>query len=250
MWSPSDGYDDLAILINRSEPWPWSGASPIHLPASPLMRVMAQRLRTQEATTFSRFMHLFASECSKPGANTFVDSGSNEGIWSLLAAAHGCTVLAIEPQPYCRRLASAAAERSGLSASLTLLARVFSDGWEISRPHLCVPDGICRGTATYAHGRVDDIRNSTALHAELRRTRAMAPPCENASYTSLDLISEQHMNSRGSVALWHLDVGTCQSSIDLSSLLRHSSHLFMLYVLAFLCSPPYTLASPARVPIP
>ena len=32
---------------------------------------------------------------------TFVDSGANEGFWSLLAAQLGCDVIAVEPQPAC-----------------------------------------------------------------------------------------------------------------------------------------------------
>ena len=40
--------------------------------------------------------------------STFVDSGHNDGFWSLLASAHGCSVEAVDPQPLCTHWLTAA----------------------------------------------------------------------------------------------------------------------------------------------
>ena len=43
----------------------------------------------------------------------FVDSGANGGIWSLSAAACGCLVVAVDPQPACTKYLQEAADASG-----------------------------------------------------------------------------------------------------------------------------------------
>eukprot|EP00966_Prymnesium_polylepis_P270118 6240077-Prymnesium_polylepis.1 len=51
-----------------------------------------------ERANRERFLHLFRG-CDRDGDFLFADTGSNEGTWSLLAAAHGCRVVAVDPQP-------------------------------------------------------------------------------------------------------------------------------------------------------
>ena len=136
------------------------------------------------------------------GGGLFVDSGANEGMWSLLAAAHGCTAIAIEPQPYCATLIRAAAERSGLLSassqvghSVQLHMKVYGDDHDASR-RPCVPNDICRGTATYAQGRVSDIRQT---NFSVSRDR----PCTVVPFVSLD---ELLPADAPPIDLWHLDV--------------------------------------------
>ena len=47
---------------------------------------------------------VLSSSCSgaTPASSraVFVDSGANEGVWSLIGAAHGCHVIAVKPQPH------------------------------------------------------------------------------------------------------------------------------------------------------
>lgn len=136
-----------------------------------------------------RFLTVFSSICRRGGV--FVDSGANEGTWSLLAAAHGCNAIAIEPQPYCGKMIRAAAKQSGLDARLTCHTRAFSDSWNKSLQP-CVPRDICRGTATYRGGTVTDIRDNTF------RVRPRAS-CEVVPFIAIDELST-------TIDLWHLDV--------------------------------------------
>ena len=136
-----------------------------------------------------RFLTVFSSICRRGGV--FVDSGANEGTWSLLAAAHGCNVIAIEPQPYCGRMIRESAKQSGLQDRLTCHMRAFSDNWNTSLQP-CVPLDICRGAATYRGGAVTDIRDSR-FHV-----RAQAS-CEVVPFLAIDQLNT-------TIDLWHLDV--------------------------------------------
>ena len=51
---------------------------------------------------------------SVAGRRIFVDSGANDGLWSLVAAFHSCKVIAVEPQRLCLQYIAAAAVHNKL----------------------------------------------------------------------------------------------------------------------------------------
>ena len=61
---------------------------------------MISWMATHEQAIIHSFIQVFKSVCNA-NDSLFVDSGANEASFSLMAAAFGCEVLAIEPQPLC-----------------------------------------------------------------------------------------------------------------------------------------------------
>ena len=138
------------------------------------------------------FLKIFRACHARKGV--FVDSGANEGTWSLLAAAHGCTAVAIEPQPYCAALLRAASERSGFNELIHLHNNAFVDNPK-NATKLCVPLDMCRGTATYTNGQVTDIRSKDFSVPK-------GTHCVEVPFVTLDEL----VPPGSSVDLWHLDV--------------------------------------------
>ena len=84
---------------------------PIWMPEYPSVNATVSTLVARsEAYVRNYFISVFRSACRERDDFLFADSGSNEGTWSLLAAAHGCRVVSIDPQPLCIALLRAAAE--------------------------------------------------------------------------------------------------------------------------------------------
>lgn len=175
----------------------WPHAVPhIVMPDTPLIRAAVERINKvpEEHATFMRFLSVFHAVCrGSRGSSVIVDSGANEGFWSLLGAAHGCTALAIEPQPYCARLIRAAGERSGVMDRVQIHTIAYTDGARSPRP--CVPFGMCKGTASYSQGKVTDIRDRAFSMNEKEE-------CLSVPLVTLDELVPVGTN----VELWHLDV--------------------------------------------
>ena len=62
---------------------------------------MLQFLRKSEAFVISTVFAVVSTSCINSPRGVFVDSGANEGSYSLLAAAAGCDAFAVEAQPLC-----------------------------------------------------------------------------------------------------------------------------------------------------
>jgi FkbM family methyltransferase len=176
----------------------------------------------------------------------FADSGSNEGGWSILAAAHGCRVLSVDPQPLCIRMLEAAARKNRLDSAIETHNAVLaprdvvvkprgggegggSRSSERPRPQTVtqVPFDQCHGTATF---RVDWRTNLTVLddttklgrqiggaaHASDVRRHCKTPGGCTASvaHTSVDEIT--HGDNR-TIGLWHVDVEGAEVGVLLSA---------------------------------
>ena len=206
-------FFSLDSIFNRSLHWP-ADAAPVFMLDRPLVRYGAERTCSEEISTLAILLRVFRNVCTKRAA-FFVDSGANEGTWSLLAAAHGCNAIAIEPQPLCASTISAAAQRSGLANNLHILKRVFVDDRSSKSP--CVPVDMCRGTATYDRGTVKDIYLHSKANAQLTHSRE----CSTVTNMQLDDLisgggatggvggaSDSGMGGLhgGTIELWHLDV--------------------------------------------
>lgn len=172
---------------------------PIYMPEYSVVNTTVMgHFAISEAYIRERFLELFRT-CRPHGDDEFlfVDSGSNEGSWSLLAAAHGCKVVAIDPQPLCIELLRVAATRSGFD-NIDMYNHILA-------PHhvnvsLNVPSDQCHGTSQYVtHLRkVSDVTLPGRSHLARRRSA----PRHAVSAKSLDEL----VGPRRTVSLWHLDV--------------------------------------------
>ena len=160
----------------------------------PLMRLAVERINAvpEEYATLLRFLSIFRKVCHANDGATFVDSGANDGFWSLLADVHGCNAIAIEPQPYCAQLIRAAGERSGVMSRVQIHTVAYTDNATSLTP--CVPVNICKGTASYAEGKVTDIRDKTY---SMRDKEGCLP---------VPLVTLDELVPSKSIELWHLDV--------------------------------------------
>lgn len=157
------------------------------------MRNAALRLvntKSSERTVFNILLHLFKTICPQSnGTKTFVDSGANEGIYSLVAAAYGCKVIAIEPQRECVRLMQAAFKQTGLAA--TIVQRILSP----FPTGAYVPIDQCHGTAQYL---LSDQKMSNSILPGRKQLGRKPHGLEWINSTRLDAIVDV-------VNIWHLD---------------------------------------------
>ena len=122
------------------------GAPPPDSPAPARARIdgVELELDLREALHRAVYLDLFSVELRRvvlpllrPG-DLVVDVGANFGLWSLLAARRGCTVLAVEPVPPTRALLARNAARNRLADRIEIAAVAVSDvpGMiEIAVPH-------------------------------------------------------------------------------------------------------------------
>lgn len=230
-WNASrDGFFDLDERLASSSLFAASG---LHLPLAPqsifmpdypvLNHSVVELVGYQERWVRERFLKLFRTGCGhrpqphRPDAHgpsrgsgdfLFVDSGSNEGTWSLLAAAHGCKVISIDPQQLCIDLLTAAADRSGLSHAIETHRAIIAP-LAMHRGELMVPIDQCHGTAEFkaALNEVSDVTREGRQY--LRRKTVRVP----VSPTSMDAL----IGSGRSVSLWHLDVEGAEVPVLLSA---------------------------------
>uniref|UniRef100_A0A7S3W140 Methyltransferase FkbM domain-containing protein n=1 Tax=Emiliania huxleyi TaxID=2903 RepID=A0A7S3W140_EMIHU len=97
-------------------------------------------LQHAELKTFPLMEQVLRVSCAQEG--TFVDSGANEGSWSLVAASYGCKVIAVEPQPHCTQLL-----QTGVNANAGLGGRVRVVNAFLAATPMSVnfsADGSCR----------------------------------------------------------------------------------------------------------
>ena len=97
-------------------------------------------------------IYLMASVLSKKRNNcTVVDGGMNDGFYTLLAAAYGCTVYSFELQKRCIDWAYMAAHKSNLLKNINILRRPLSKN---NNEVLVIPfpenEGYCDGGFTFS----------------------------------------------------------------------------------------------------
>ena len=151
--------------------------------------------------------HLLQTTCSATSGPPplFVDSGANDGIWSLMAAESGCTAVAIEPQLLCMRHIAAAARENGdlpIRAHQNMLGiRSFTARVRIDQ---------CIGTRQFLDsGKVGDAYNVGNTDSE--------DPCLLQEVPSARL--DDLVGASERIALWHVDTEGAEKLV-LESALR------------------------------
>ena len=127
----------------------------------------------------------------------FVDSGANEGLWSLMAGTLGCHVIAVEPQPRCLEWIRA-------SLAINAVATRHVHLW----PHFLSPDAsatldvpadTCIGSWRASNSSSDQPQAATASSVSVRSARLDASEYLRASETR--------------VALWHVDTEGAEATV-------------------------------------
>ena len=147
----------------------------------------------------------------------FVDSGANEGLWSVLAGSLGCHVISVEPQPTCiewikQSLAlNPLAERHvhiwhhflGVDANATL--SVDADACTGSQQILVQPQAN-RSSALMVQPKANQSANRSYALAMNAVALARARTRVNVTAARLDASAYLRSTSPAShIALWHLD---------------------------------------------
>lgn len=149
-----------------------------------------------------------------PAGGVLVDSGANDGAWSLLAASMGCTAVAIEPQPFCVGLLNAAAQENGptLSSRLKVVNAILAP--ITSRHHPGVPTDTCIGEMQ----ALPDGRTTSAITHRpmgLGRSNTTSVPVVSLDALVEDTLADNHVD------LWHVDTEGAELLV-----LRSAARLF------------------------
>ena len=213
-WARADGFFDLDNLTGSpqllGEPL---APRPIRMPRSVPVIATVRFLLAKELDIFRMTRRVLKHHCARSGA-TFVDSGHNEGSWSLMAAAYGCNVLAIDPQPHCGDLLRAAAIESGLTGRITMRNHVLAvdQGNTTAITNFIVRVDQCHGTSAFKPGGIvtdSTLPGRSAIRDIERRTpRSRAHEAGSSQFATVTPISVDSLLAKrdGVVELWHLDV--------------------------------------------
>ena len=162
-------------------------------------RAMVRWVGTNEPFMVDAITTILRATCHRPGA-FFIDSGMNEGAWTVLGAYFGCRTIGIEPQPQCIASADASLKINGLNAHI--LNAFLTPSPMTSSIDTSVP---CNGGFQPSNGTGRTSRNSR--HAQVGSLR-------------LDDLAEL-WDAHASIALWHLDVEGVEIPV-----LRSAARLF------------------------
>jgi FkbM family methyltransferase len=122
-----------ALEMQRRVP---SVPSALHMPDVAGVRAMVRWIGTNEPFMVDAIVAILASACSTSNA-LFIDSGMNEGMWTVLGAHSNCRTVGIEPQPQCIPPAVMALDRNKLRARIVnalLAPTATTTGIDASRP--------------------------------------------------------------------------------------------------------------------
>ena len=170
---------------------------PIHVPFSTQMESMITQALDCEPFTLRILASVFARHCSDSsgirGTKLFVDSGANEGLWTLLAAVHGCVAVAIEPQPACKRLIDGGANLSGVESNVVVLNNILS------------PTPVTLQMGVHGCHGDQQFDSQASLAGSLKRAKRNKFPPAAINSKRLDEIPILAEAGRV-IELWHVDV--------------------------------------------
>lgn len=166
----------------------------------PHVRAQLEWVLSHERWLLHDFLSVFQRRCLSVGA-TFVDSGANDGLWTLLAAAHGCHVLAVEPQPLCHASLRVALAKNGFGPAQVELLNL---GLAPTPQNFTLPSSWCSGTTRLrADGRYERYSGSRPLRAPSDGNTAgvhvATARLDELASLRADATPQRH------IVLWHLD---------------------------------------------
>jgi len=157
----------------------------LRMPDLPGTRSMVRWMGTNEPFIVDAITSILRVACASPDA-VFVDSGTNEGMWTVLGAHFRCRTVGIEPQPQCLPSVREGLRINGLSA------RVYNA--------LLAPTdtSVSIDTSAPCHGGFQPAASERAAHDPAAHHQWI----QSFRLDDLDELKSPHTF----VALWHLDV--------------------------------------------
>lgn len=189
-WRHRDGFFDATTMLNVSM------QRTLLMPNVPSLHSTVQFVSINEKFLLHAILDTFRLGCSEK--SMFLDTGSNDGMWTLLAAAHGCTVVAVEVQPYCVELLHIALLKNSLQQNVTIFHYMLSPH---AAPAIMVPDDQCHGTAQFL-GSAHIVTDTTGPGRRFRKERI----AKNDFNSTPVYAKRVDSLVRDDVELWHLDV--------------------------------------------
>ena len=216
LWQESSGYFNVEQRLVASK------ALHLTLPLAPMPIFMPEH-NIINATVVGQvgfaewwirevFLKIFRTCNQHKRPFVFADTGSNEGTWTMLAAAHGCHVIAADPQPLCLSLLNAGVKRTGVASHVETHNRVLAPA-DMSNGSMWVPNDQCHGTSEYLPHlkRVSDTTMAGRGILGRRTTRQEVWP----------ISFDEMVGPSRVVDLWHLDVEGAEVTV-----LRSARRLF------------------------
>ena len=176
---------DATTFVDIAAAWSlnWSAPVLIHRQHAGMLGF----LQRYEPHVIALMLGVFGSACGsgRSRRGLFVDSGANDGAWSLLAGASGCDVIAVEPQPLCTRLLHEAVRANRMHARVAVHENTLSaEAFESQ-----VPTDRCRGETQFLlDGQLttafgwDERRFNRSLAASTRVAGAHASTALTAAF--------------------------------------------------------------------
>ena len=152
-------------------------------------------LKGMEKDLWEYMAKSLAQICKLPNA-MFVDSGANEGTWSLMAASYGCQVVVVEPQPLCVHWLRQEVKLNQMEDRVRVHNNVLSN----KKFSVAVNDNTCSGTSQYkSDGTVVDAFDTKVIMQQTQNVKAVQ-------------LSEL-ITSDAVVVMWHLDTEGAEISV-------------------------------------
>lgn len=201
-WERSHGFIDLNTVLNGSIPL---AQRPLLLPQHSSLLSIMERLSDRngaEQWIASTMVSVFNALAGRPGS-LFVDTGSNEGTWSVIAASYGMRVLAVDPQQLCLDLLGVALAENNLSSHVEMhLNLLMPEEGRLAS----IPTDQCHGTALFSlhrgSGKVQISDATLPGRNKLKSVERQKAAKVAVASTRVDrLLAGQEV-----VEMWHLDV--------------------------------------------
>ena len=190
------------VLVNQTFNWPSAAMPRVAVPSQLDSTGAATAAHTLKYVSLCEqfIAHAFASvwarvcpaEPTAKHRTVFVDSGANEGTWSLLAAAYGCHSLAVEPQSTCIGWITDAAQHNRIADSVETRLAFLGRRREPAR----IEQGAC---SVRFQGKQHG--GQSAQHSSLVPTMPLSAMLQPSDI----------------VPLWHIDVEGAEVGVLLSS---------------------------------
>lgn len=165
----------------------FTSTRPVHMLKQKEIQDQVAYIKSMEKDLWDYMTKSLPQICKLPNA-VFVDSGANEGTWSLMAASYGCQVVAVEPQPLCVHWLRQEVKLNQMQDRIRVHNNVLSN----SKFSVAVNDNACSGTSQYkSDGTVVDAFDTKIVKLKTQNVNAVQLS---------ELISDEAV-----VIRWHLD---------------------------------------------
>lgn len=175
------------IGVHNSTFVAFTSTQPVHMLMKKEIQDQVAYIKSMEKELWQHMTQTLHAMCTLPNA-LFVDSGANEGTWSLMAASYGCRVVAVEPQPLCVYWLRQEVTMNHMDNRVNIYNNVLSN----QNFSVEVNNDVCSGTSQYkSDGTVVDAFDQKVVKQHT----------QNVSAIQLT----QLVPNNAVIIMWHLD---------------------------------------------